>query len=233
VAVTQDIYRTGEYTRKNPSLHTEDSLWKASQILKMLGRHSLLPKRVCDVGCGAGLILRILQKQLPPDTILHGYEISEAAVEMCRVHEDDRLCFFCCDLTTTETDAYDLLLAMDVFEHVEDYMGWLRRLRTKSELKLFHVPLEITVAAALSPENAFIRNRNQAGHLHYFTRATALATLRDTGYEIIDSLYTPSYEIVADQLGRRDAIFRKLLHFAGEDLKSRILGGYSLLVLAR
>lgn len=229
----QDLYRTGEYTRKNPTLHTEDSPWKASHIIRMLERHSLAPKRICDVGCGAGMILRILQQRLPPDARFDGYEISEAAVAMCRVHENERLRFFCSDLTKTPVDPYDLLLAMDVFEHVEDYMGWLRDVRTKSDMKLFHVPLEITVAAALTPENVFIRNRNDAGHLHHFTRVTALATLRDTGYNVVDWFYTPGYEVFADQLGRRDALLRKLFHFASEDLKSRILGGYSLMVLAR
>jgi hypothetical protein len=231
--MAQDIYRTGEYVRKNPGLHTEGSAWKAAQILKMMKRHSLAPRKVCDVGCGAGMILRILEDHLPGDTLLHGYEISSAAVEMCRAHENERLRFFCRDFTEMETKEYDLLLAMDVFEHIDDYMGWLRGLRTKSDLKIFHIPLEINAMAALWPEKSFLRSRNDVGHLHYFTRVTALATLRDTGYEIVDWFYTPGYETVADQLGRRDALLRKLLHFASEDLKSRILGGYSLLVLAR
>ena len=52
------IYTDGQYIAKNPSYHIEDSPWKARQILKMLHRHDLPLRSVCEIGCGAGEVLR-------------------------------------------------------------------------------------------------------------------------------------------------------------------------------
>jgi hypothetical protein len=83
-------------------------------------------------------------------------------------------------------------------------------------------------------KGALLKRREMYGHLHYFTRETALETLRETGYEIVDCSYTPR----ANNLGR-DATQRLLklpraLFFAiHKDTAVRVLGGYSLLILAR
>ena len=230
--MTEDIYRTGAYLEKNPTLHTGESPWKVAHIAAMLRRHDLAPRSVCDAGCGAGLILQLLEPHLPPDAILHGYDISPQAVERCRLHETARRRYFCQDLLAAGTEPYDLLLAIDVFEHVPDYLGFLHRLRAKAALKIFHVPLELCAMAAVS-RRWLPESREQAGHLHYFNRETALAALRDTGYEIVDWFYTPAYELCRRERGRRDRLLRLLFRFASADLTARVLGGYSLLVLAR
>ena len=54
--------------------------------------------------------------------------------------------------------------------------------------KVYHIPLEIYVYSAL--RDSFLNSRNSVGHLHYFSTSTALATLKDTGHEIIDYFYT-------------------------------------------
>ena len=59
------IYTSGEYAAKNPTYHVEDSAWKAHQILKIIQRNNLQPLSICEVGCGAGEILRQLQSNLP------------------------------------------------------------------------------------------------------------------------------------------------------------------------
>ena len=62
------MYQSGEYVEKNPTYHVEDSSWKAEQIVRMMKQNQLQPRTVCEVGCGAGEILRQLQTQLPADT---------------------------------------------------------------------------------------------------------------------------------------------------------------------
>ena len=57
--------------------------------------------------------------------------------------------------------------------------------------KIFHIPLDLSVSALL--RGMLIYNRNSVGHLHYFTSDTAIATLTDCGYEIVDTMYTPSF----------------------------------------
>jgi len=233
VGHSESMYRTGAYLERNPTYHVEDSAWKADQILRMLEKHDLRPRSICEVGCGAGEILKQLQSRLTAATQFVGYEISPQAYALCRERENERLRFFCEDLLATETVAFDLLLCLDVFEHVEDYLGFLRGLRDKAEHKIFHIPLDLSVQWVWR-NRPIMREREQAGHLHYFTKETALATLQDAGYEVIDWFYTPGAIANPRSVKAKLASLpRRLLSVVNQDLVVRILGGYSLLVLAK
>src|SRR6267154_2076825 len=99
VADTNDtIYQTGEYVAKNPTYHVEDSAWKAGQVFRLIEKHGLAPQTVCEVGCGAGEILKQLQLRLPATTRFFGYEISPQAFALCQERANDRLHFSCADL---------------------------------------------------------------------------------------------------------------------------------------
>jgi SAM-dependent methyltransferase len=227
-----DLYRSGAYCEMNPELHAGDSPGKVQHILTMLHRRNLSPRSVCEVGCGAGRILALLQPHLAPESLLHGYDIAPRAVELCRQLENERLRYFCRDLPEADREPYDLLLCIDVVEHVPDYIGFLASLRARGVFKIFHIPLEMCARyAAFS--GPILTNRSQAGHLHYFNRETALATLRDTGYEVVDWFYTPAYKPHLPTAGRRERLLRMLFRFVSDDLNARVLGGYSLLVLAK
>ncbi len=60
----EQIYTDGAYLEKNPDWHIEEFPWKAEQIMPMLKRNHLSRASVCEVGCGAGEILRQLQEQM-------------------------------------------------------------------------------------------------------------------------------------------------------------------------
>lgn len=62
--MSQQLYISGEYLNKNPTWHVEESPWKAQQILRMLTLHHLTPRSICEVGCGAGEVLKQLQEQM-------------------------------------------------------------------------------------------------------------------------------------------------------------------------
>jgi tRNA U55 pseudouridine synthase TruB len=64
---TEELYTTGTYLEKNPLWHTEESPWKAEQVLRMLDRQKIVPKTICEVGCGAGEVLKQLQQRLNSD----------------------------------------------------------------------------------------------------------------------------------------------------------------------
>ena len=79
------------------------------------------------------------------------------------------------------------------------------------------------------------RVRDLVGHLHYFSRDTALATLKDAGYQVIDHFYTANM-LELPNIGWRGKLMllpRRLAFSLHPDLAARILGGYSLMVLAR
>lgn len=230
---TQTIYVDGAYLAKNPTWHAEDSPWKARQISRILDKNQIKPSSVCEVGCGAGEILHCLAEAADSPCDFIGYEISPAAFEMCRRNAGKNLQFHLKDLLSDKDANFDVVMAIDVFEHVEDYIGFLRKLRVKGRYKIFHIPLDLSVQTVLRG-SPLLKRRQEIGHLHYFTKETALASLRDAGYEIVDSFYTKSTLELPGRGWRATVMMlpRNLLFSLHQDLAVRILGGYSLLVLA-
>lgn len=227
------IYRNNSYLKSNPSWHSEESPFKVRQARRMIKQQRLAPKTVCDVGCGAGLVLAELQPYLPADCLCWGYDVSPNALAMSASRGNEKLHFRLRDIRKDECDTFfDLLLMFDVFEHVEDYIGLVRAVRNKAKQKLFHIPLDLSVQAVVRKKGLLLR-RDHHAHLHYFTKETALRTLTDVGYTIIDYFYTPRCIELGDQLVQKIARVPRRLSFAAfPDLTVRILGGYSLMVLA-
>ncbi len=226
------IEKDGEYLKNNPSWHIEDSPWKAKQIIKMLERNPINPLTIAEVGCGAGEILNQLYTALPVNTVLTGYDISIDAIELAKTREKERLDFEYKDFIEVDK-RYDLLLMMDVFEHVNDYLGFLTACRKKAKNTIFHIPLDITVEAIL--RNKLIVHRKSVGHIHYFTKETALATLVDSGYEIIDYFYTlGAIDLPRKTWKSKLSVWpKKIINKTNQDVAARIVSGYSLLVLAK
>src|SRR5215213_5456741 len=186
-SATEKRYTGGEYLSNNPTWHVEDSPWKARQVLNMLMRHGIRPATVCEVGCGAGEVLNQLHRHLPQDVRFVGYDVSPQAHELAAARATDRLTFRLGDFAADD-ETFELAIALDVMEHVEDYFSFLRQLRRKGSYKVLHIPLDIYALSAVG--KTLMRGRKQMGHLHYFTRDTALAALAETGYDVIDSYYT-------------------------------------------
>src|SRR5437867_3527010 len=68
--------------------------------------------------------------------------------------------------------------------------SFLRQVKVRSRYKIFHIPLDLSVQT-LFCKNALSKRREMYAHLHYFTKQTALRTLSDTGYEVLDYFYKP------------------------------------------
>ncbi len=228
----EELYITGEYLKKNPTWHVEESPWKAKQIMKILARNSLNPKTICEVGCGAGEVLKQLQQRLDPMCTFMGYDISPQAFELSQSRANDRLHFKLSDINA-EDAFFDLILVLDVVEHVEDYFNFLRSLKAKSQYKIIHLPLDVSVQSILR-SNGLLNARQAYGHIHYFTKNTAMAMLKDVGYEVIDYFYAPRSIGLANTLLKKVLIPPRVLFFSlRKDLAVRVLGGYSLLVLVK
>jgi SAM-dependent methyltransferase len=230
MGTTNDLYVGGRYLQQHQTWHVEDSPWKARQIIRILQKNNVAPKSVAEVGCGAGEILAQLSNAMP-DASFVGYELSPQAFALCRTRESAKVTFRLQDIHA-DPETFDCLLCIDVFEHVEDYMGFTRALRGKARYVVFHIPLEVTVLSVL--RGTLLSQRKGSGHLHYFTLDTALATLRDCGYTVIDSAYTtPFLDFPATTLKRKIAKpFVRAMFAVAPHLTVRALGFCSLLVLA-
>jgi 2-polyprenyl-3-methyl-5-hydroxy-6-metoxy-1,4-benzoquinol methylase len=230
----EEKYTSKEYLKNNPTWHVEDSPWKARQILKIIEKNGLNPNSIAEVGCGAGEILRQMFLQMNNNISFAGYEISPHAFELCGQRTSDRLEYKLENLLEKNGVHYSIVMAIDVMEHVEDYFGFLRNIRKKGEYKIFHIPLDMTVQTVfrMSP---ILKIREKVGHIHYFLKDTALAALKDTGYEIIDWFYTPGALDLSGRTFKAKLLKmpRKIGFKINRDLTVRLLGGYSLMVLAK
>jgi SAM-dependent methyltransferase len=236
-ASTADIaqrYTDGQYLDDNPTWHVEDSAWKAEHIYQMALRNGLEPASVCEVGCGAGEVLVQLQNRLPNHCQLWGYDISPQAYELASRRANERLTYRQADLLAEPGATFDLVLVVDLLEHLEDYYGFLRKLKLYGRNFIFHIPLDLS-AYTVWRSYPILDLRASVGHIHYFTKETALAALRETGYEIADWFYPEQQLVLRGKPARQKvlALLRQALLRANVDLAVRLLGGRSLSVLAR
>ncbi len=56
-AEATDFYTGDDYAEKHPTWHDEYCAGKAGEIVKLLRRNNLHPRRIVDVGCGAGGVI--------------------------------------------------------------------------------------------------------------------------------------------------------------------------------
>jgi len=230
----EQIYISGDYQERNPSWHVEESPWKAQQVIRMLRNDHVDPKTICEVGCGAGEVLFQLQKYMNDNCLFWGYDISPQAFELSKGKANARLKFKFGDIRKEKDNFFDVILLMDVLEHLEDYYGFLRDLKPMSNYKILHIPLDLSVQTVLR-RSGLSYVRLAYGHLHYFTKEMALQMLTDVGYDVIDYCYTArALEIPSKDIKRKlMKLPRKLLSVVDKDMAARILGGWSLLVLTQ
>ena len=234
---TQDLYTSSEYAALAPDWHVSESAWKARHIVAMLRKHQIEPQSICEIGCGAGEVLRQLQLSLSPTCAFVGYDIAPRAIELAAPRANERLRFVLGDLEQAKRDAarpHDLTLALDVVEHLEDYFSFLRALRPLGKRVIFHFPLDLSAQTVLRPDG-LLATRRAYGHLHYFTKEVILKLLQETGYTVLDWAYTPeSLEQPSTELRRSLArLPRQVVYAINHDLAAHLLGGFRFIVLAQ
>lgn len=233
-------YTDGAYLEHAPDWHAGDAEWKAGKVAELLERHPLPLASVCDVGCGAGEVLARLRARSGAGVRFSGFDISPQAIALARAKEAPNLSFHQVDFLRDTAEVYDLVLLLDVFEHVPDYLTFLRQLRTRGRHFVFHIPLDLHAQSVLRGSRYMLEMRKEFGHLHYFTSETALATLQDTGYSVLEHCHTWDHEDLA--LGVRASLKRpwrwgvhlldRALFALEPALAARLRPHFNLLVLA-
>ena len=227
-----NTYIDGSYLRRHPLWHVADSPWKAAQVLKLLRVNNIKPSTVGEIGCGAGELLMQLAQKLDPEVSFHGYEMSPQAFALCHERTRTNIHFYNDSMFTASSEYYDVVLVIDVVEHVEDCFSFLKLCRHMGMFKLFHFPLDLHLRSVVR-DDLLLRSRKTDGHLHYFTKALALALLQDTGYTVIDHLYTNKATAPGHRRSRLLKWPRAWLFSQNRDLAVRLLGGWGLVVLAK
>lgn len=232
---SNDLYVSGEYYKNNPTWDIADAKWKADIIYNLLKKNDLQVSELIEIGCGAGGNLIELAKRDERIKKLSGYDISPQAIELASKNSTHRIDFFNKDITADEYITTELMLIIDVVEHVDDYYGFLRKLKTKSKYFVFHIPLDLSCRTVMKP-HVLLQQRQSVGHIHYYTREIVDWALLDTGYEILDWVYTKPVVDTQPSDSFKRFIKKTLRNFSfaiNRDWSVKKWGGYSIMVLAR
>jgi len=230
---TDNKYLDGEYLVNNPSWDREDSPWKAAQVSNILKSNLITPNSICEVGCGSGDVLECLGN-LFPKSDLFGFDISPQAASFWEPNKCvSRVRFTLGDFHTLNTVVYDVLLLLDVIEHVRDPFTFLENMRSHAQKFVLHIPLDLS-AFSVMRSTPLLRARRQVGHLHSYTKDLALETLKDCGFSVLDWRYTDAClnmpnRSLKTKLSRWP---RKVFYALNKDFGVSLLGGNTLIVLA-
>ena len=226
-------YTSGEYFRNNPSWDLEDSPWKAKKVAELLATIHYRPKSICEVGCGAGGVLAALGR-FYPDAELFGYEVAREAEKFWGAHQESHIQFAVGDFFELNRRHFDLVLLVDVIEHLENPFEFLRRLRAYGDIFVFHIPLDLSATNVLR-ESPLLRSWSRVGHLHYFTKGLALAMIRECAYHVLKSRYTEAAFTGPKASWKTwlSNVPRFLAYTINKDAGVRLMGGETLMVLAR
>jgi trans-aconitate methyltransferase len=210
----------------------EDSPWKASLVARILEESNVLPTSICEVGCGAGFILAALRERYP-DAELSGYDIAPAAARFWPAHESKGISFVVGDFLTLNQRTYDVILVLDVLEHVRDPLDFLFRLRNTGRYFVFHIPLDLS-AMSVAREQPLLTVRRNVGHIHYFTKNLAISMLQESGFRVRIWRYTgASFAAPRRTWKTRLAMVpRWVAQRVNRDWAVRALGGETIVVLA-
>lgn len=232
-----DFYTKGEYLYNNPTWDSEDSPWKAKQLFNIFKKNNIKDiKTISEVGCGSGEIMFNFSKNLNDETVKYfGFDISPQAIELAnKLKEERNLNNFTYEIASIPNTSTDLMFCVDVFEHVQDDLTFLKNIKNKSKYFLFNIPLDLSVQS-LFREHTILSQRKRVGHINYYTKSLALETLKDSGFEIVDFAYAEWFRFYkAESLTTFVInIFRKIFMKINPDLCVKIFGGSSLVVLAK
>ncbi len=229
-----DFYRNGQYFKNNPTWDSTDADWKYQRFAKKIEAH--LPEEqgtVWEVGCGSGALLKRLASEMPKHKF-YGWDIAPEAKQFWN-HSYSNLNFEIGDvLETGMSRAADVIMLIDVLEHLADPTTFLERIRNKGKYVIIHLPLDLTVINLIFDQK-LLNLRDSVGHIHYYTKSIAEKMLRESGYEVLVSEYSNAWKDSPNLrlLGRLGRVFRKVFNWFSPALNAKILGGETLILIAK
>ncbi len=191
----EELYLTGEYAASSPTWHIEDSPWKAVQVMRVYDPPAMdRPLRICEIGCGVGGVLASLDEILARrgiDARFTGFDIASVAVKRAgQIWRDrERLRFECQDVLTLERLDYDVCLLIDVLEHLDNPLHFLRELRVRGLSEyVVHLPLENNWLAIVRGKTD--PRRSPVGHQHFYDTHSAVSLMEQADLNVTRRVYT-------------------------------------------
>lgn len=143
--------------------------------------------RILDVGCGAGMLGRLLKQR--QDCAVTGIELNTEQAEKARQALDQVYCGDAGEIIPLLTGCFDCIILADVLEHLRDpwrVLAVIKELLTPDGLLILSIPnighwsvVRDLIEGHWSYNGSGLLDRD---HLRFFTRASLEAALREAGF---------------------------------------------------
>ncbi len=183
-----------EYLKLNKDLHDSDFYKKSQSVLHILPS-DFRPNSVIDIACGSGKILIEVSKKLGIRKIT-GIDISHKIIEIAKQNDVDRIGnWIPLDIFDYKESGYDLVLAIDIVEHVERDREILNKIAAMGSLAVIKVPIED------NPVNRFImcitgkkinpwkETETHYGHVRHYSLISFVELIQESDLQIVKTEY--------------------------------------------
>jgi cyclopropane fatty-acyl-phospholipid synthase-like methyltransferase len=142
-------FRSGEWERKGGRSQTKD--FAESQI-QFYGLPPDFNGTILDFGCGLGDSMLVYAANFP-NAKLMGIDFSPEAIRLCKQKYNTIADFICGDYTSVPE--VDVIIASNVFEHLEDNLEIAECLKQKCKVLYIIVPYEEDLAESVEHINRY------------------------------------------------------------------------------
>lgn len=225
-----DPYVDDKYWAKNQNFFEIDTLFKVNKIipfieiaLKEINKDEI---NILDVGGGSGLILMHIARYIESSHQIRvnkfALDLSPKALKIQKNNNPDLLKTLKEDISqcSLKNGEIDIVLMIDVLEHVPDTRKTLSELQRISSFTIFKVPIENTISFKvinLFSGNKYKKKINDMGHIHIFSEKKLLIEIKKSYGTIIDYYYTnifyELYKRGKDSSGNKISFFKKIIYY--------------------
>ena len=212
-----DIYNNNTYIANNPTIHSEDSEFKFKNIEPLLNNINIEKNqiKILDVGGGAGIIGKYVLDFFENKNIMVLFDSLDLSTEMLKVQKKNNPAIkkiINCTIEECKENNYDLILMIDVIEHIERKNDTAKILNKISKYIIYNIPIEKNLFDFIKNLTLLFRyyrnQRKTLGHVHFFSVKTANDFLKKH-HEIIDSFFQPYCFYFRDSLNENYLKLRK------------------------
>jgi len=225
-----DFYSSGSFYDNNTT-NSFASKWKALLVTDILETIPQQLKIIADVGSGDCMVARHIAN-VKSNLLIDCYDVTPPEHRF-NIDETPQLKFYPLSALESSDKQYDLIMALDVIEHVACPRTFLSSLAMRTRRVLLHVPLDLSVVSMLRP--AILREQlESAGHVTFYNVETLRIFFHSMGmyptvFKLTDAYRQfPQNPTLAQKLVR---LMRTVLACQSRTFSANLLGGQTALVL--